>query len=337
MKNKKGGSVVGGIIAVALIAILGIFVLFATGVLKFPTEQLVIQQTVSDIAEATQEGDVAQIKVYVRSISENNINTKVAVPVYCQDDRGSFIIDSTSSSTSTEITGTTTRGRTITCWAFDSTHQTHAPVVTLVDEEAEHILIDVYNISTSAEMTVRDANLNSCNDGAVNLSVGADGSDSFEKMKFKNNNTNKWLPLGGFFFNVIEDTNISGIDMSGSARLVGMDKASTQVVISDLSTAVTARKTAWDYVFEIDDDSAQEGNQALILEENDYLETGPITVTSAVGCTAGSTGAQMVIKAFTKGFYRTTKDAGVEYGHETDATIASVISADITGTTVYCA
>jgi hypothetical protein len=125
--------------------------------------------------------------------------------------------------------------------------------------------------------------------------------------------------------------------MSGSATLKGMDHSSAQLFESDLTTDQATRKPKWDYVFEFDDDAGLEGNQALLLEEGDYVETGSVTVESSVGCTAGSTaGTSMVTYVFTKGYFRETKNTGVAYGHETDASSASVISADSTGPTVYC-
>ena len=331
--NKKANWIGVGLL---IVGILGITMLglYLTGVL---TPQATVQQTTQtaqQVAQATKTGDVSSLGVYVRDISNNNINTKVAVPVYCQDDAGSFIIDGTSSSTTAEITGKTEIGRTVTCWAFNSTYQSE-PVTVKIDGESPHIVIDSYKVPTSAKLQFYDDTYTTGTGGAINMSAGADATDTFQKMKFTNNNSDTMLPLGGFYFDIIESSNVSALDISGSASLSGMDKATTQIVESDLSTKVSARKTLWDFVFEIDDDSSQSGNQALLMEENDYLETGSVSVTADGDGCSGS--ADLISSyAFTKGYYRSNKEDSVKYGHETDATTSAVITSDITGETFYC-
>lgn len=333
--NKKAQAGLG--YALLGVMVIGVVVLIYFVATSGAPAQTVVQESLENIVAESHEGKVASIGVYVRDLSHNNVNTKRAATVYCQDDTGSFIIDGTTASTSAEITGKTTIGKTVTCWAFDGTYQTMEPEVTVIDEEAEHIVIDAFTSAITAEATVYDTTFTSANDGAVNLSVGADGSDSFAKMKFKNNNTDSFISLGGFSVDVIEDTNITGIDMVGAVSLFGfIDTPLVKIVKSDLTTGVSARKSQWDYVFEIDADAGEIGNQALIINENDYIETGPITFESDVGCTAGSTGARGVIRGFIKGYFRETKNEGVGYAHETDASSASVIETDIACTTVYC-
>ena len=331
MKNKKGNVAtwvfIGLILVIALVA--GGFWWNSQST---PGETAVTAAAVSGIAKV---GNVASIKVFVRDVAQNDINTKLAVATYCQANTGEFIIDATSSSTSAEITGQTTIGKVITCWAFNSTVQTMTPVTITVNAEVEHIVIDAYQVPTSSEMTIFDSSLNSANTGTVNLSVGADGSDSFSKMKFKNDNTNKWIPLGGFFYDVVEDTNVSDVDMSGSVVLFGFGSEAIPTTISrnTENTAVNDRKSKWDYVFGMSDNA--NGQNALIIEQNDYIETSPITISSSVGC-SGNLGGRLIIKAYTNGYFRETKNTGVAYGFENDASTASVITADHTGATVYC-
>ncbi|MCK9370203.1 hypothetical protein M0R04_09885 [Candidatus Dojkabacteria bacterium] len=336
MKNKKGANGVG----VALVVMLGIMLVLmlvggfwiATGGLSQST---VGGSTGEELNTAVSTGDVAQVKVYVRDLASNNVNDKLAVATYCQADDGAFIIDGTTSSASAEISGSTTRGKTVTCWAFSSTVQTKTAAIVTVDEEVEHVVIDAYTVATNGEMTFYDDQFNTANGGLSNVTIAADGSDSLSKMRFKNNNSDKILPLAGFYFNTPASTNISALDLSGSATLSGMDHSATRLIESDLSTKITARKDNWDYVFEIDDDASASGNQVLMLEENDYLETGAVVVESDVGCDAVA--ANLVTGyAFTKGYYRATKDQSVAYGHETDASSASAITADITGSNFYC-
>jgi len=342
MKNKQAQAVpvimvIMGVILIAILGTTAYFVIQGQG----ETQQAVqTQQQVEAVAGATSEGDVAQIKVYVRDLSKDDVNTKQAVAVYCQGDDGTFIIDGTSSSTSSEISGSTTRGKTVTCWAFNTTFQTLTPTVIKVDEEIEHIVIDGYSVATAGEYIFYDDTLTKANDGASNITISGEGSDSYDKLKFKNNNTNLWLPLGGFYFNVVTGSNVSDLDISGNANVKAKDHgASTNIVESDLSTKVTARKDNWDYVFEFDDSEysadGNEGFNPIILEENDYIETRTVDVDSSTGGVSGSISDVITVRYFTKGYYRESKSQGIKYAHETDASSASVISADDNGGRFY--
>ena len=338
MKNKRGQAVAWVLVAVILLGLIGGGIYLGT---RGPTTEGVVQQTAQAVASASKSGDVASIGIYVRNIANNDVNTKVVSTVYCQSADGTFIIDGTSSSASAEITGKTTVGDTVTCWAFGSTYQTVKPTVTIVDAEVEHIVVDAFEFATYAEMTVYDSTLTASDEGIANLSVGADGSDSFAKMKFKNNDTDSILPLGGFYFDVIEATNVSNIDMAGGVQLFGFtDAPAVSLSKSVIPTAISTRKSKWDYVFT--PSANAEGNNVLMIDENDYIETSPITVESSVGCTAGQSidgGSKMRIRAFISGYYRETKNNGVAFGHETDASSASAISSssDLEGSLLYCA
>lgn len=332
--NKKGQ-------ALAVLLVVGVFI--AIGLLAYyvffvgaePSTQRVVQQSAQDLAQATKSGDVASVGVYVRDISGNNINQKIAIPIYCQDDSGNFIIDATTSSTTAETTGKSTIGKTVTCWAFDSTHQTLTPVGIVIDEEAEHVVIDAYNVSVTGKLQFYDDTYTTGSNGVINITMGASVTDTFQKMRYTNNNTDRNIPLGGFYFDIIELSNVSTMDVSGSAVLSGMDHSSTNIVKSTLSTGVSARNTLWNFVFEIDDDAGASGNQPLLMEENDYLESGSVSLT-ADGDGCSGTSDKISSYAFTKGYYRSNTENSVKEGHESDATVPVVISADITGDTFWC-
>lgn len=334
-KNGKQVNAMGVTMVVILLGILATVVLFGTNVLKLPVSESVVSQSTvqaGQIAEATKVGDVSSLGVQVRDISNNNQNTKVAVAVYCQDDTGAFIIDATTSSTSAEITGRTEIGRTVTCWAFNSTYQSE-PVVQKIDGESPHIVISAFRVPTNAKIQFYNDQYNT---GylTANVTVGASGTGTLQKMRFTNNNTDTIYPLGGFYLDVAEATNITVIDMAGGVILSGMDKTSSLLVDSSVSTGVSARKTKWEYVFEIDDDASESGNQALLLEENDYLETGSISVTGdGDGCVTA--GEDIAPYAFVRGYYRSATD-GVKYGIETDSQTPAVIVSDSVGDILVC-
>ena len=321
-----------GLMAILVIAVIGFGIVYFTG----GVPQTAVGKGVEEAVKQTQEGDVAQIKVFVRDMSNDDVNTKIAVPVYCQDGDGSFIIDATSSSTTAEISGSTTRDQTYTCWAFNSTIQTYVPATGDVDKEIVHVVIDAYSVSTSATIDFYDDTFTVADNGASNITLTSEGSDTFQKLKFTSTGTDDFLPLGGFYVNEIEVSNVSRLDITGSAtvssRAVTDAKGATSIVNSDLTTKVSARKSSFDYVFEIDDGNAVLGNnglQPILLDENDFIESGTIVVESEEP--AGCTGDTNVLSfyTFSKGFYRSAKDNTVNYGHENDAVSASVISADI--------
>jgi len=301
-----------------------------------------VAQNVQQIAQASKAGEVSSIKVAVRDLSNNNINTKLAVATYCQDGDGSFLIDGTTSSTSTEITGQTTQGKTVTCWAFDSTHQTVNPVTVVVDEEVEHVLIDAYTLPTNGHLQFYTDTLATGTGGVINISVGADSTATFNKLRYTNNNTNTIFPLGGFYIDTVTSSNISDLTVNGGGALSLRGSSflpatsSMSVAKSALSSSVSTRKDIFDYVFEVDSGVAIEGNDGaspVLLEENDYVESGSVRVTGGGnGCVAELVSSY----AFTKGFYRGTLSDTIGYGHENDASTSSVISADITGDTFYC-
>ncbi|MBU0958192.1 MAG: hypothetical protein KKF56_05275 [Nanoarchaeota archaeon] len=338
--NKKGN-----VLAVLMLLFMGVLavsvVLLITGVIELPTTTVstaTSTQTAQQVATATKTGDIASLGVYVRDLANDDINTKLAVATYCQDDKGEFIIDGTTSSTTAEITGKTEIGRTVTCWAFSSTIQSD-PKTIKIDGESPHIVIDAYTITG-------DGNLQFYTDtfttgtGVTNVTIASAGqSDTLQKMKYTNNVSDKFLPLGGFYFATASGSNVSGVDISGSATLGGMDHASTQIVSSVLTSRVATRKDNFDFVFEVDDDSTKAGNQVLLMDEQDYLESGTVVIeASSTACNPQAGVGDLVSSfAFTKGYYRSSIENSVKYGHETDATTASLVSAnDVIGATFYC-
>ena len=346
MKNKKGSGATVAVVALLSILVLG---MIGGGIYYFtsPVSQTGVGGTgggtSQNLAQQVNSGDVAQLKVYVEDGSAQNTQTKVPVAVYCKDSKGNFIIDGTSSSTSSEISGSTTREETVTCWAFNSTYQTLTPSVTKMDGEVMHAVIKAFRVTTNGQLTFYTDALATGTGGKINVTaVGVDGTSTLQKMRYKNNNTNQWMPLGGFYFDKVVGSNISKIDVSGSAVLSGANHASTNIVSSSLGNKVTTRSDKWDFVFEINDPSVKmvgnDGNQPVILEQNDYLDSGSVQVTgNGNGCVTTANGGELVSSyAFSKGYYRSTKTSDILFGYQTDAPSASVISTDITGDTFYC-
>lgn len=333
MKNKKGN-------VLGVFAVIGIFLMIGlVGLASWRMGAFSPQEAVGESEDLKQEvaitkaGEIATIGVYVEDESQLDVTTKATVATYCVDDSGVMVIDGTTSSATAEITGKTAIGKTISCYAFSSTYQTLEPTVFTVDEEWEHVKVKVIKLSTSATGNFYDDTLTT----DLNLSVPASNSATYDKLRIKNTATvgNGYVIVGGVYLALEADPDVTDIDFTGSAVVSGIDgNPSANIVNSDLNTEVSARKASWDEVFEIDDDANLAGNQPIVLEASDYLDTGAVTVTAdADGC---STAEAVTANLFMKGYYKKTLGTGIGYGHENDATSATVIGADIALDTFYC-
>ena len=349
-QNKKGQATVGWLLALVGIAFLGIFVWVAVqqGLFSKPEAgvgQSVTTQTATQVAQATKSGDIATVGVYVRNLADDDTNRKIPIATYCVDSTGTFVIDGTTSSQTAEITGKTSIGETITCYAFDSSHQTLEPEVITVDGEYEHVIVDAYNVSLGGELTYYTETLSvSTNnvDYGTNISVPASSTATLNKMRYKNNETNKWQPVGGFYFNALANSTITKVKLNSPLTISGnSENSGADIVASTLPINVIARKQLWDFAFELDDDSATAGNQVVILEGNDYLDTGTVEV-SADGSGCSATGGAGLFSdvingyRFMKGYYREAVGDGIGYGHETDALTPARVLTDMLGHSFKC-
>lgn len=334
--NKQGkANVVGVILVIVAIIVGGSFVtyLFFPGIIPAQSTLPAVQTEVQQAATQIKSGDIATIGVDVRDISQTNINTKVAATFYCQDDEGNMLADATTASATAYTNVKTTVGSSVTCWAFDSTYQTFETANVVVTDEYDTLTIDAFKISTTAEGKFY-VDSNSTKSQVV--TVPADDEGTLDKMRIKNNASSGsgWLPLGGLYFNTAEGSNITDIDPSGGVSLYGMDQSTAQLIASSLTTKAS-RKDSWDYVYELDSDSSAAGNQVLLMEENDYFETGTVVVKGdGDGC--ASVEETITPYTFQKGYYRKTLGEGIGYGHETDASSATAIGTDVTLDTATC-
>lgn len=334
--NKKGKANIAGMV-IAIVAVLAVAMfavyLFVPELLPAQSTLPNVQTEVQQVAKEVNKGGIATFGVDVRDISQTNINSKVAAAFYCQDDEGSMLADGTTSSASAYTNVKTTLGSSVTCWAFDSTYQTYKPANIEIDRDYDTLTIDVFNISASA---TGDFFKDSNSTEAQHVTVPANNEGTLDKLRLKNSASSGsgWLPLGGIYFDTVAGSNISDIDVSGGVTLYGMDQPSAKLVKSEL-TSKASRKENWDYVFEVDGDNSKEGNQVLLMEENDYFETGVVVFKGdGDGCT--TTQETITPYTFQKGYYRKTVGEGIGYGHETDASSATAIATDVTLDTITC-
>jgi hypothetical protein len=317
MRGKKANALVTTIIVVAIIVAVVISGVTLFTVLSDRQSGIEPGKTQTElIAEQTKSGDVAQIKVYARDLANDNQNTHVAATLYCVDDLGNFVIDGETGSSSARTTGSTTRGRKVSCYAADSTYQTldenNVDNTEFdywdreIDEEVELITIDAYTIAASSRM-----DLYTSTDNVVhrqhNITISTEGSDSYNTMEFENNDTDKWYPLAGFYADVYTTSNISDVYAEGTAIVKNNpDISSVTLYNKQLSTSVGSRKETWDYTIVVDADSSKDGDQVLILEQNDYIETGSLVVETTEGCSHADHN-NVTMYSYIKGWYRTTR------------------------------
>ena len=307
------------------------------------TVQIQEEEANGDV-EKIKEGGISYVAVYVSDKAAANEEANVKAPVYCIDDLGSYVIDSTLSKTTQRITGQTNIGRTVTCYAFNGTFQS-IPVTFEITQDKRDFNIPGYTVSQSAFTQTYDSQLRtqtgnpSRSDkgmgtgGGQNITLSAAGTATIHKMRTTNNNTAKWLPIAGYYFNLQDNSTITEINIPETIELFSMDHAKSKLVTSSLSTAVSQRKRHWDVVYEFDDDPIAEGNQPLIMDEGDYLETGTIEVKTSAGC-GGDT---VAVFAFPKGYFKSRIEAKVKFGHETDGDNPGLIlQQDWNGTAFKC-
>jgi len=340
MKNKKGS------IAIYLL-IIGVFVLISIAgyaVWKFssPAQQSTInpntQETINQITQASSEGKAASLKLWVRDDAQDT-DTKAAVPIYCVDDAtGTFLADAKTSSTSDTTTVSVVTGQYVTCYAFNSTFITKAPLKVHIDAESVTKVIEGYTVKSGVGKIdfYRD---NAATSGQnVSLS-GTNSQDHFQKLRFTVNGSNSVFPLAGFYLDTVSSSNVSDIDMSGKVTLFNNAKDSSSLIKNtNVNTNVGARKDKMNYVFTVGQADAN-GNNVILLEQNDYAETGTVNVKSSTGCIAN--GELVNSYAMGAGYYKAADGSKISFGTETDASPATITvgSSDINAgnSGFYCA
>lgn len=338
-KNKKGANGLGiaVVLLMAIVVIGGALVLF--GIIPIATQKAVSTTTTSEIKTAVSSGDISQLKIYVYDRANNDQSTKVAMQVYCLDQKGNMVIDGDTSSTTTALTGTANKGDKLTCYAFNATYMAKEGKSIDVTEDSTPISLDTYKAFGAGQAKIQfyTNTYATGTAGVINVTIdSANTQATLKSMRFEVNGSQMYYPLGGFYFDTVVTSNVSTIDLGGSAVLTGADHASTQLVSSNLASKVSARKEKWNIVYEVDDKSSEAGNQPVWLKSGNVLETGTVTITDN-GNTCNQASDLISSYAFAKGFFKSAlTNGGIKFGHETDAVTPSAILSDITGDNFYC-
>jgi hypothetical protein len=308
--NKKGS---GATTAAIWVLVVVVIAMFGLGVVYVPKLLKSSEQTsftggagtnADDIAAALKTGDAASLRIYVTDEEAANTGTKVAAPIYCYDETGKFAdnADGTVSSTSSATQVNTVIGKTLTCQAINKTFYGDKQVVPVKEDNVPVTLV-AHRVCSSTGGTITYYDKNGANE--ANLTLAANEESYFGKMEFRISSANCAYNLAGFYIDTVTGTNISNIDMSGTADVIGQ-KGHPDTNIVKGKAKYERIKDVDDYVFEIDDNSAQEGNQPLMMHQYDYLNTGSVTVLADADGTSG-VGDTMTTYAFDKTSFRSYK------------------------------
>lgn len=327
MKGKKGQMAIGVAIVLILLLVVGLFVFIGvkqgwfSG--KAPAQGTGTGTGTGAGAGANPNlGDPASLQIYVVDVANKDKTTKVVLPVYCIDGDGAMIARGDSSSTSQALSVKTTIGAKVTCYAFNSTYQTKTPVTVNVQKSYEPVTIEAFLMPTSITMQVYNDQLQIVNNASgVNITgAGSDLTVNLQKLRIKNTNTQKILPLAGFYFATTQSSNISSIDVT---------KGTVAMSASTVKPTATARKDNFDFAFEFDNDAGQAGNQEILLADNEYVETGNVAIKANGN---GVTSESVYIYGFIRGYYSSSLGDAIKKGIETDASTGTIINgADYSG------
>lgn len=327
MKGKKGNAI-GVSIVLILLLVVGMFAFIGVQQGWFTKQKVTATGTGTGSGTGTgatanpNQGDASSLQIYVVDTANKDKTTKVAVPVYCIDGDGAMIARGDSSSTTTALSVKTTIGAKVTCYAFNSTYQTKTPAVINVDKSYMPVTIEAFAMPTGIKMQVYNDQLQIVSTAtAVNLTgVGSDLTATLQKLRIQNNNTQKIVPLAGFYFATIQSSNISSIDVA---------KGSVALSASTIKPTATARKDNFDYAFEFDNDAETAGNQEILLADNEYVETGAVSIK---GNGNGVSSETVSTYGFIRGYYSSSLGDAIKKGIETDASTGTIINgADYTG------
>ena len=157
--------------------------------------------------------------------------------------------------------------------------------------------------------------------------VGANAEKTLDRLEFENNDSDSMYRLAGFIADTVTGSNVSIITIGTG------DASVTQESFAFLDDT---RKELDDFVFFIDSDSSEKGNQPLNLHQYDDFESGTITIgADASGCVGTATDA-IVFRAFDYGEYKAS-DGSIKYGYQDDGqTVSDVGGPNILADTIYC-
>jgi len=253
-KNKKGRQKLH-----PLIALMAVAVVLGIGFIGYQATQTAVEPTVTTPAVtatgavASDVGDAATVKFRAYDQQANNKGQVAATLYVRQAEDGALLNDGTAMSASDSTNSGTTIGKTLEAVAFSSTYYGELASIPVVEETQQESL-NVHTVeTTSPHITLFDDGSSMTLDaGVYNLTIGADQTNTIDKIHVEVNTSNNAYNLKAIAFNVTGATD-------------NLDN----IVVGGLSEGtLPTRLKDHDYYWELPD--------AVLLEEFDTFETGTV-------------------------------------------------------------
>lgn len=319
------------LIAILLVAVSGVGVITFYAQKQTGLQEKEETQTTEEASESKNAGEITVLKSWAVD-KQANTETQVLVPAYyyLKNEDGSFDkwIGGTSgytlSATATTSVSPVVIGQTVYGTAFNGSYYGDENSQK-IQIEGEQLKLDVHSICPKGlEMKIFDET----NNEAKNLSVGASQSNSFDRLKFRNNNSDCAYNLAGFYIDLTSTgSNITTIVIDGDASYTGITKT---------STSLEREKDKDDLVYALD--------SPIMLKESQKWFSGDVTVTAdGDGCT--NQGESVNVYAFDEAKFLKKDGSGIGSGWENDADspadvgggdVHLLLSATTTETSFYC-
>lgn len=304
--GKMGGS--GALWTIAIVAIAALLV-FVYGQFSQTAvgDGTVGTDVPADTVTSQLYGKAATLSLSARDKGADDTTTRRSVPFYVLSPSGTYLATG-GSSTSTSGAATFTSGVSVATkpykvTAFNATYGSiNGLQDVLITNEAPLADIPIYTISTSETLTMYDDNDLALSTVQANATVGAGETYRFSKLRIKNPNANTAFRVNGLYWDLDIGTNISSISINDN----NVDALGTlplnSVTSDDLTWKLKAPKLLYEFDFmDINSIAAQADgdnpNEAWTL----YVADGE--------------------------YYYSSRDKGVVFGSETDATSPADVGA----------
>lgn len=222
IKSKRGVGRGNGMLVTAVV--IGFLILAAVvffGVRQSITGEVVQTETKEGVLIPVI-GKAATLPVKAVDTAQDNVNTRVQVPVYISTN-GVFLetggtATNAAGSDQTFTAGIAVQTEPYQVAAFNASFgSVNGPEEVIVTSESPRTVVhDVYSIAAPA-LTLFDEDDNALiTVGGANLSLGADETGTFSKLRIKQTTANTAFRISGVYINLDSETNVSSIQFSDS-------------------------------------------------------------------------------------------------------------------------
>jgi len=351
-------------LAIWLLSISGVILVFALVAWMFniggiQQTQVTDEKTQDTVVETAQKAKTvaASRDVYVYDLETNNPYTaSVVTSVYrSKNGEGYTDIGDSSASAALKLSQINTNDK-IKLWAFNLTQTSGGTAFAAYEPteidigsiESDIVKLTTHSIADGTEVSVELFDENDQPRGTpaeINTSnVGASGSYTYSKIQFKVNESDKSYNLGGFYTDLVQNTNISNVELGGSVSFSGKTSSeqsgkpsvttslapptsSANFNPSALSTPQRLKGSSQgEYVFWL--------SRPVLVHETDKVDVDSLKLTAdGDGCNT----EEFDIYAFDVAPFLSSKNSNVYLGAENDqASPADVGAADSARRRQYC-